>query len=628
MLSSGERLLYVEELRPPEGYRLDRAIATTYSLDLLCLLMVPLAMALSECQAEEDMLRDQTAVLEALRRTTGRMAIFCQQAQISVPRSQSVLFNLLEPVVVEARADDPRGVFHPKTWLLRFAADDAPTVYRMLCLSRNLTFDRSWDTLLTLEGVLEEREYGFGRNRPLADFVRALPALAASTVAPAIGEHVDLISEEVRKVRFDPPEGFENHLRFIPSGIAGHRRPPAFGGHSRRLVVSPFLTDKWLECLCQAESDAGNVLVSRMESLDAIGEKTFERVVGTTRIFVMDDGAEGPDDVVKEEAAAADPRLPIALSGLHAKLYIAHDQGWNARVITGSANATSAAFRGRNVEFQVELAGKRSRVGIDSLLARDEHSHSWGALLREYTRNAGPSHGDTIQRELESALSLARRAVAEGGLSLDVSAEDGGTYSMRVDASCPIGLGTREVTGCCYPISLRAFAAQDIAPLFADQSVTFSNISIEALTSFLAVELTARCESREAQVAFVLNLPLTGMPSDRDRRILRSIIRDRAGFVRYLLFLLSEDSDRPEWQALLLTAAGDQSERPATEDDYSLPLLEELVRAYSRSPEKIDGIARLVDDLTASGEECDLLPRGFERVWEAFRAARRREVTD
>ena len=27
-------------------------------------------------------------------------------------------------------------------------------MYRVLCMSRNMTFDRSWDTLLSLEGEL------------------------------------------------------------------------------------------------------------------------------------------------------------------------------------------------------------------------------------------------------------------------------------------------------------------------------------------------------------------------------------------------------------------------------------------------------------------------------------------
>ena len=48
------------------------------------------------------------------------------------------------------------------------------------------------------------------------------------------------------------------------------------------------------------------------------------------------------------------------ISGLHAKLFVI-DDGWNACVWTGSANATVAAFQ-RNVEFLVELVGERRPV--------------------------------------------------------------------------------------------------------------------------------------------------------------------------------------------------------------------------------------------------------------------------
>jgi hypothetical protein len=62
--------------------------------------------------------------------------------------------------------------------VLRFAAPDQPVVYRFLCLSRNLTFDRSWDTILLLEGRLLEQEKEIAVNRPLSDFVAAVPELA------------------------------------------------------------------------------------------------------------------------------------------------------------------------------------------------------------------------------------------------------------------------------------------------------------------------------------------------------------------------------------------------------------------------------------------------------------------
>ena len=172
-------------LRPPPGYRLDRAIGTTYSLDLQALLLAPLAFTLFGWQDEAGRPgADPLALLEAVRSHADRIRIFCQAGQIAVPRPNQLLLNYLEHSVYEVRAPDRRGVFHPKVWALRFAPQEEgkPVSYRVLCLSRNLTFDRSWDTALVLDGEVTQRSYGYGDNRPLADFIAALPDLATRSV--------------------------------------------------------------------------------------------------------------------------------------------------------------------------------------------------------------------------------------------------------------------------------------------------------------------------------------------------------------------------------------------------------------------------------------------------------------
>ena len=122
MLEPGKRLLYLEELRPPEGYQLDRAIATTFSLDLLSLLMTPLSMVLYESQNSDQLLRDPLSTLEAIRRSAGRIAIFCQKGRMNVSKHQQLLYNFLENIVVEVQPPGKKGVFHPKVWLVRFKA--------------------------------------------------------------------------------------------------------------------------------------------------------------------------------------------------------------------------------------------------------------------------------------------------------------------------------------------------------------------------------------------------------------------------------------------------------------------------------------------------------------------------
>ena len=43
MFEPGQRRLFLDALRPPEGYSFDLGFGTTYTLDLMALLAVPLA---------------------------------------------------------------------------------------------------------------------------------------------------------------------------------------------------------------------------------------------------------------------------------------------------------------------------------------------------------------------------------------------------------------------------------------------------------------------------------------------------------------------------------------------------------------------------------------------------------
>jgi len=67
--------------------------------------------------------------------------------------------------IYDVQAPDADGVFHPKVWALRFIAGDGAIGYRVLCLSRNLTFDRCWDTVVTLDGELTDRSNAISPSR-------------------------------------------------------------------------------------------------------------------------------------------------------------------------------------------------------------------------------------------------------------------------------------------------------------------------------------------------------------------------------------------------------------------------------------------------------------------------------
>src|SRR5262249_23137142 len=165
--------------RPPVGHVFDGGLATTFSLDLEALLTIPVYLALASVPDARDALANPIAVLEAIERTSRKLAIFVQGGHMHAVEKQSRLCALLEAVTVEVNA--PRGgTFHPKLWLLRFSpqnnSNDTPLL-RLLVLSRNLTNDRSWDFVLRLEGKPGLRNVA--ANNLLARLVAALPDLAS-----------------------------------------------------------------------------------------------------------------------------------------------------------------------------------------------------------------------------------------------------------------------------------------------------------------------------------------------------------------------------------------------------------------------------------------------------------------
>lgn len=613
MLNIDRRDLLIEALRPPEGYAFDRGIGTTFSLDLLTLLVAPLSLALLEISETEDALRDPILLLDGIQQYADRLTIFCQAGRIAVPRQQSHLYRFLEPMIVEVQAPNG-GVFHPKVWLLRYLADDLPPLYRLLVLSRNLTFDNSWDLMVRLEGELAvHRVNAYGRNHPLGDFIEQLPALTSRPVAPRILDHVALLQDEVRRVDFQVPEPFVDKLAFHPFGIRGYgRRKPFDRDFNRVLVMSPFLSDGALGGL--TDSGEEHVLISRPESLAKLEDKTRGRF---DDCYVIDDlivGAEA-EDTESADLAGATVEDRLEPAGLHAKLIVG-ESGWYATWFVGSANATNAAFQQKNVEFMVELYGKRSKVGVEAVLGDDE-DNALRTLLHAYE----------FSGEIPSPPPLSEKLADEvrGWL---LSLEWRGEVQSRGDELYDLVLSTKgndvapegsyEVL--FWPITQSTDRAVTLkVPPFP---VRLTALSLLSLTPFIAFEVTAYAGDESHTLRFVQKVPLTGLPEDRDAYLYGAIIADRKDFLRYLWLVLSGgEVDLAQW----VTSPGKGEDKVWWwTADAELPLLERLVRALSRSPEKLVRITGIVEQLREIEKGSEVLPEGFEELWSAMNETLRR----
>jgi hypothetical protein len=136
-----------------------------------------------------------------------------------------------------------------------------------------------------------------------------------------------------------------------------------------------------------------------------------------------------------------------------------------------------------------------------------------------------------------------------------------------------------------------------------------------------AFEVVASVDGRELASRFALNVPLIGGPPDRREAVLRSLLKDKAKVLRFLLFLLASDVETVEGDLDFL-GSGVSAGGMALSGFEEVPLLESLVRSFDRDIAKLDAVANLVTDLSRSHETKSLLPDGFLEVWEAVWAAR------
>lgn len=616
MLPPNQRELYLSALRPPPGFQLDRAIGTTYSLDLPTLLSLPLSFALLDLTNQEGKLdRNPVALLHALRTYANRLTIFCQAGGIAVPARRHPLYAHLEDVIIPVRK--PGGAFHPKIWVLRFVSPGEPVHYRFLCLSRNITGDPSWDTLLALDGEVADRQRAFAKNHRLADFLRTLPRLAADQPHERHRQAVEQLSDELRRVRFDLPEDFSDY-EFFPMGLPGFPAPKLPDGVRRLLVVSPFLSAPFLGDLAE---EAPTTLVSRAESLDTIDGATlkkFEQVFAIIESAAGDGEAAGSSETPGSGANRPDDLATETTHGLHAKLYLA-DAGWDSDLWTGSANATSAGFH-HNVEFLTRLTGKKSKIGIDTFLNGVSGSKGFSQFLTPYRiPESPPVTNDTAEANAKAAEKL-RSVIAALSLRLDITS-DGKLYRLSLSTTAPAPHAIK-ATAVAWPITLAESAAQELWPLFLGQDVVFDDLSPQALTAFLAVTVTAGRGQDRAEIRFVLKLPLLGAPDDRFETLLHHVLSNSTNVLRYLLFLIHHDGTNPGALADLFRADHGPDARRGKNGMANIPLFEELSRALATQPDLLDGVRSLVDDLRKTEEGAALLPPNFDSIWTALWSAR------
>jgi hypothetical protein len=344
---------FTESLRPPDGWRTDCALLSTYSADLVVL--VTTLLALTGCDLDDQRIGSRVELVKAIEALRGRVCVLAQAGRITIPNTPRPILKLLDRFIRTVDEDERFRSWHPKAALVRYRNVDDPKdrQWRIWLGSRNLTRALNWDAGLTLASRSD------GKGLHIEGLAAVGEALAARATLAMLSPQN--LRHELASLTWECPPGSTVHrVNMLGPGLtSGFPLPPA--DTERMFVVSPFLDSKTIH----AASKWGGVktrrtLVSTTMELQRMLHEDPDVFAGfdDLRIQPLPDLPAQTAELRDEESHAADDSVEdeeLEPAGLHAKLFFAA-KGPRRQLWVGSANATERGWQGRNFEIVAELS--------------------------------------------------------------------------------------------------------------------------------------------------------------------------------------------------------------------------------------------------------------------------------
>ena len=601
---NNDRLDYGQILAPPAGYNLDFAVGTTYSLNLDALVGASLALGLSE-ETDSELMNNPVCLLEALRSTGDNVALFCEGGQIHMPNKVTPLYILLEKMVFSVKTPKRKGIaacpsFHPKFWLIRYKNNEGDLRFRVIVLSRNLTFDRNWDIAYYMDGHVSADTTE--KSEPVCDFLRYLVAqLPGTENGKDKAKKIRALIRELPNVIFEPAEKAFYDYEFIPNGV---RR--SSGGvyqfnetdlfqdtFHEIVIISPFLSGGIIRDFNDRNTrslinDARYILITRELSLGRLKPEDVSRF----QIYTMRDAVIDGENAISEEVQE------IQKQDIHAKVYMIRKYS-SSDLYLGSLNASHNAVYG-NIEFMIRLRSKRRYLDLDKLAASLFGTEKDGSdnPFQEVTLQTA-----IIEEEDEptKALDAVVKEINRSNPSAVVNLEDEEYYSASVHFE------TCDTKG--YQISIRPLLSRRTEEFSSD--VFFTRLTITQLSEFYVISVS----DGEQTVERVLIIPTDGLPDEREKQVVSSVVSDRDCFYRYIAFLLGDDSILSMLEANI---TGGEAQDAMTRQEYHVPALyEKMLQTAAVNPEKFKGIEYLMKTISEDG----IIPEDFKKLYETFKKA-------
>ena len=144
-----------------------------------------------------------------------------------------------------------------------------------------------------------------------------------------------------------------------------------------------------------------------------------------------------------------------------------------------------------------------------------------------------------------------------------------------------------------------------------NHDIVFGGLTVTQLSEFYVVSVS----EGEHNVERVLIIPTEGMPEDREKQVISSVVSNRDCFYRYIAFLLGDDAILT---VLETNAAEGNSHGSMARQSYHIPALyEKMLQTAAVNPERFKGIEYLMRTISDDG----IIPEDFKKLYETFKKA-------
>lgn len=600
---NNDRLDYGQVLAPPDNYMLDFAIGTTYSLDLDALVGACISLGLSE-ETDSDLMKNPICLLEALRATGDKVALFCEGGQIHTPNNITSLYILLEKMVFQVSTSKRKEItkypsFHPKFWLLKYVDERGTPLYRVVVLSRNLTFDRSWDVTFTMDGKVNGRKTL--KTSPIVDFVSYLTSnLPSDENAKAKLKKIRMIMRELPYVHFELNSREFEDFEFLPTGIKNSNggfhttadKPfvPLFEDSFHEiLIMSPFLTNSVIREFVDRNKYINHteyMLFTRAMSLGKLNPNDC----ADFRIFTMKDA------VVDGESTISEEEQQIQKQDIHAKIFMVRKYS-DTYLYLGSLNASHNAING-NVEFMVMLKSKNRYLNMRKLSE---------AFFNGYEDN--PSNPFQEVKLTDSVVvdeEQEKNNILEGYIK-EINRMKPTAMVLTNEENYDVNVYFAKFENSKYKVTVSPLLSNKTEMI--SENVLFKSLSLTQLSEFFKISVS----DGTSTIQRVIIIPTDGIPEDREKAVVSNVVKDKECFYRYIAFLLGDNYVL----SALETANGTNAMGVGnTQKIIQTPALyEKMLQTAATAPERFKEIDYLIKAVAADG----VIPEQFEELYNVFK---------